>query len=43
VVADHALKERPARGGTVKHAGVGDLELTHGQLIDVPGAKVSGG
>ncbi len=43
VVADHALKERPARGGTVRHSGVGDLELAHRQLVGVPGPKVSPG
>src|SRR5688572_31598685 len=43
VVTDHPFEERPPGGGPVEHPGVGDLELTERQLVDVAGAPVDVG
>jgi hypothetical protein len=43
VVADELLEERPPGRGPVEHPGVGDLELTKGQLVDVAGTEVLAG
>src|SRR5271165_52796 len=43
VVADEPLEERPPGGGTPEHPGIGHLELTERQLVDVAGAQVHGG
>jgi hypothetical protein len=43
VVADQALEEGPAGLGAGEHAGVGDLELAHRELIAVAGPQVGGG
>jgi hypothetical protein len=43
VVADDAFEEGPPGGGPLEHPGVGDLELAERQLVDIPGAQVSGG
>ena len=43
VVPGEPFEERPATGRVIEDAGVGDLELTEGHLIDITGPQIWAG